>query len=86
MISFIRVLGSICYVLSTIESANAFAPLRAHAKIGDVHKYNTQLAQSTTEINPTLKNGPLFLEALIGIAINGSPWEYMLKMKEKGYD
>lgn len=30
--------------------------------------------------------GPTFLEALIGIAINQSPWEYMLRMKEKGYD
>jgi len=32
------------------------------------------------------KSGPSFWEALIGIAINGSPWEYMLEMKRKGYD
>lgn len=30
--------------------------------------------------------GPSFLEALFGIAINGSPWEYMLQMKRQGYD
>ena len=30
--------------------------------------------------------GPSFLEALFGIAINGSPWEYMLQMKREGYD
>lgn len=33
-----------------------------------------------------LPDGPSFLEALFGIAINGSPWEYMLQMKRQGYD
>ena len=31
-------------------------------------------------------NGPSFFEALFGIAVNGSPWEYMLQMKRQGYD
>ena len=29
---------------------------------------------------------PSFLEALWGIAINQSPWEYMIQMKKQGYD
>jgi len=30
--------------------------------------------------------GPSFWEALWGIGSNGSPWEYMISMREKGYD
>ena len=30
--------------------------------------------------------GPTFWEALWGIAINGSPWDYMLDMRDAGYD
>ena len=36
--------------------------------------------------NNVEEKAPSFLEALFGIAINGSPWEYMLQMKEQGYD
>lgn len=32
------------------------------------------------------KKAPSFLEALWGIGSNGSPWEYMLRMREQGYD
>ncbi len=32
-----------------------------------------------------LPEGPSFFEALFGIAVNGSPWEYMLQMKREGY-
>ena len=30
--------------------------------------------------------GPGFLDALVGIALDGSPWEYMLSLRAKGYD
>lgn len=30
--------------------------------------------------------GPSFWEAVWGIGVSGSPWEYMLRMKEQGYD
>jgi len=36
--------------------------------------------------NAILPEGPSFWEALFGIAINQSPWEYMLQMKRQGYD
>ena len=29
--------------------------------------------------------GPSFLSALVGIAIDGSPWEYMLSLRREGY-
>mmetsp|Transcript_17974 Transcript_17974/g.44753 ORF Transcript_17974/g.44753 Transcript_17974/m.44753 type:complete len:541 (-) Transcript_17974:129-1751(-) len=38
------------------------------------------------EVETILPEGPSFFEALFGIAINGSPWEYMLQMKRQGYD
>ena len=47
------------------------------------------MLESTTSDNDKtndLTKGPSFFEALFGIAINGSPWEYMLRMKEQGYD
>lgn len=37
-------------------------------------------------VEAILPKGPSFFEALFGIAINGSPWEYMLQMKRQGYD
>lgn len=45
----------------------------------------TSLSLSTTKA--TIKiNPPSTLEALWGIATNGSPWEYMIQMKQNGYD
>ena len=38
------------------------------------------------EVEAILPEGPSFFEALFGIAINGSPWEYMLQMKRQGYN
>ena len=40
---------------------------------------STRRFGSTTE-------GPSFLDALVGIALDGSPWEYMLSLRAKGYD
>ena len=36
--------------------------------------------------SPAEARGPSFLEALWGIATKGSPWEYMLDMRDAGYD
>ena len=38
------------------------------------------------EVEAILPEGPSFFEALFGIAINRSPWEYMLQMKRQGYN
>ena len=39
-----------------------------------------------SSILPTKENPPSFLEALWGIATKGSPWEYMIDMRQNGYD
>mmetsp|Transcript_8403 Transcript_8403/g.9315 ORF Transcript_8403/g.9315 Transcript_8403/m.9315 type:complete len:518 (-) Transcript_8403:424-1977(-) len=71
--------------LLTISSIVAFTPPhRIHHKS---NKQSSPRLQSTTKTKTTtLPKGPTFFEALFGIALNGSPWEYMLRMKEKGYD
>lgn len=35
---------------------------------------------------PVKEGSPSFFEALFGIAINGSPWEYMIQMRKQGYN
>ena len=32
-----------------------------------------------------MKPGPTFLSALFGIGLDGSPWQYMLSMRQQGY-
>ena len=32
-----------------------------------------------------MKTGPGFFSALFGIALDGSPWQYMLTMRSQGY-
>lgn len=32
-----------------------------------------------------MKSGPTFLSALVGIGLDGSPWQYMLTMRRQGY-
>ena len=34
---------------------------------------------------PTGMKGPTFLSALLGIGLDGSPWQYMLSMRRQGY-
>ena len=40
-------------------------------------------ADPSTAIQP---KGPGFIDALVGIALDGSPWQYMLSLRAKGYD
>lgn len=44
------------------------------------------LAMSSASGMPPEARGPSFLAALWGIGTKGSPWEYMLDMREQGYD
>ena len=32
-----------------------------------------------------MRAGPSFFSALLGIALDGSPWEYMLTLRRSGY-
>ena len=32
-----------------------------------------------------MKTSPTFLSALVGIALDGSPWQYMLRLRDTGY-
>ena len=42
---------------------------------------------STTDPSTAIQpKGPGFLDALVGIALDGSPWQYMLSLRAKGYD
>ena len=36
-------------------------------------------------MKPTAATGPTFFAALFGIALDGSPWDYMLRMRSEGY-
>ena len=36
-------------------------------------------------MKPTAAAGPTFFAALFGIALDGSPWDYMLRMRSEGY-
>ncbi len=45
-----------------------------------------RIFMSSPTVRPPEARGPSFFEALWGIATKGSPWEYMLDMREAGYD
>ena len=48
---------------------------------------STRRFGSTTDPSTAIQpKGPGFLDALAGIALDGSPWQYMLSLRAKGYD
>ena len=37
-------------------------------------------------LTPPSTAGPTFWGALFGIALDGSPWQYMLRLRRQGFD
>ena len=95
---FVATLLGVAILLQS-SIATAFIVLDGHRSTWHYSSYLYSLKapkdqQTTTTIKDNdigtepavLPEGPSFFEALFGIAINGSPWEYMLQMKREGYD
>jgi len=81
--------------INIFSNAAAFSPhnynQQSPFKRTQTQHFLSQQTQTTPKTDKKLAEalppkGPSFLEALFGIATNGSPWEYMLRMKEDGYD
>ena len=72
----------------TTTTAVGFAPQVLEEESQQLQNRTRSGSDSSTNNNNTIvvPTGPSFLEAMVGIAINGSPWEYMLQMKREGYD
>ncbi len=70
---------------TSTSTSHPVTTLRRGGEEGGFVALNSSSSPSPVEEVEKME-GPTFLEALFGIAINQSPWEYMLRMKEKGYD
>lgn len=86
---------SIASIIVFITNCHAFVPRQQRLNI--INKIpkkqqgrSTSLSSTTVPPSPQepkpKTNPPSFLEALWGIATNGSPWEYMIQMRKNGYD
>ena len=95
----LSVTSSLNIILPSLSSSFPFtvqAFYITHHTIPPTKRKNVILSQSSSSptIPPSIppppssskSNPPSFLEALWGIATNGSPWEYMIQMRTNGYD
>jgi hypothetical protein len=82
----VPVAGHVVLVMFLAVS-DAFCPLPYVSLQKFQHgRSNLRIFMSSPTVRPPEARGPSFFEALWGIAPKGSPWEYMLDMREAGYD
>ena len=66
----------ILLVVASAAALRASPPIRARAL------RRSSLAATSAQ-DPV---GPSVWSAVLGIAVSGNPWEYMLRLKDEGYD
>ena len=69
---------------STVDDSPLRCPMSDPTFIADDAGVQSSAATADEQL-PTMPP-PSFLSALFGIALAGSPWDYMLDLREKGYD
>ncbi len=78
--------GHFVVLVMFLAVSDAFCPL-PYVSLKKCHgRSHFRIFMSSQTVRPPEARGPSFFEALWGIATKGSPWEYMLDMREAGYD